>query len=203
MSVVGPSKAGKSTFINTLLKSDMIYPLPEKYFYYYGQIAPKEKLEFILYKQGLPDIDAIPPHSVVILDDLMTEIGKEASMLNLFTRIAHHNKCFVIYVTQNLYHQSKNCRTMSLNVHYLVLFKNVRDRSIIHTLARQMFPGNSRYLVEAFEHATREPYTYLFIDLQANTPSIIRIRSDLFNDDEGQNVFINKKEIDDYDRDND
>ncbi len=194
MAVVGPSKSGKSTFINKLLQSDIIFPQPEHYFYFYGQIIPKDKLNHVIYKQGLPNVDSIPSQSVVVLDDLMHEVGKNDSMLNLFTRVAHHRQCFIIYVTQNLFHQSKNCRSMNLNVHYLVLFKNVRDRTIIHKLAMQMYPKNIKFLVDAFEEATSEPYTYLFMDLQANTPSIIRIRSDLFNE-MGQKVFINKMEM--------
>ena len=35
-------------------------------------------------------------------------------------------------------------RNISLNIHYIILFKNPRDSQQISTLARQMYPGNSR-----------------------------------------------------------
>ena len=44
----------------------------------------------------------------------------------------------VIFLTQNLFHKNKHMRTISLNAHYLVLFKNPRDVEQFTTLARQM-----------------------------------------------------------------
>ena len=45
----------------------------------------------------------------------------------------------------------------------MVLFKSPRDQTIIHTLARQMFPGCGQYLVEAYQNATEKPYSYLLM----------------------------------------
>ena len=63
---------------------------------------------------------------------------------------------------------------MSLNAHYLVLFKNPRDVTQISTLGRQMYVARSKFLVEAFKDATAKPFGYLLLDLKADTPEIIR-----------------------------
>ena len=76
---------------------------------------------------------------------------------------------------------------MSLNAHYLVIFKNPRDANQLATLARQMYPGNSKFLIEAFGDATRKPYGYLLIDLKPDTEDRIRIFSD-----ESQIVYVKK-----------
>ena len=37
--------------------------------------------------------------------------------------------------------------------HYLVLLKSLRDRSQVDHLAKQMFPGHSKYIQESFQDA--------------------------------------------------
>jgi hypothetical protein len=52
----------------------------------------------------------------------------------LSTRIAglghpHHRNISVMYIVQNLFHRGKHHRTIGLNAHYMVVFKNPRDVS--------------------------------------------------------------------------
>ena len=60
---------------------------------------------------------------------------------------------------------------MSLNCHYLVLFKSPRDSSQVNHLAKQMYPGHVKYMQEAFQDATKRPYGYLLCDLKPETPT--------------------------------
>ena len=80
---------------------------------------------------------------------------------------------------------------MSLNAYYLVIFKNPRDQNQLATLARQMYPGNSKFLIEAFKDATQQPYGYLLIDLKPDTEERIRVRTNIFPDDT-QIVYVRK-----------
>ena len=80
---------------------------------------------------------------------------------------------------------------MSLNAHYIVLFKNPRDALQVATLARQMYPGNSKFLIEAFKNATEKPFGYLLLDLKPDTDEKYRIRTNIFPD-ETQYVYIPK-----------
>ncbi len=71
-------------------------------------------------------------------------------------------------------------RTASLNAQYLILFKSPRDKTVVQHLGNQMYPKNSRFLVDAFADATQEPYGYLVLDLRQDTPEDMRIRSHIF-----------------------
>ena len=69
---------------------------------------------------------------------------------------------------------------MSLNCHYLVLFKSLRDSSQVNHLAKQMFPGHVKYVQEAFPDATKRPYGYLLCDLKPEIPSDFRLGTNIF-----------------------
>ena len=72
---------------------------------------------------------------------------------------------------------------MSLNSSYLSLFKNPRDMRQISILVSRMFPGNGGIFVDAFQHATTRPYTYLFIDYRQETKNSMRLRIDILPTD--------------------
>ena len=61
-------------------------------------------------------------------DDQMIDAGKDQRIVNLFTRGSRHHNLSVIYIVQNVFHQGKASRSISLNSHYLVLFNNPRDK---------------------------------------------------------------------------
>ena len=72
---------------------------------------------------------------------------------------------------------------MSLNAHYIVAFKNPRDVTQIATLAKQMYPGNTKFMVEAYRDATSTPYGYLLVDLKPQTVEQLRLRTNIFPDE--------------------
>jgi hypothetical protein len=72
---------------------------------------------------------------------------------------------------------------MSLNAHYIVLIKNPRDANQVATLARQMYPINSKFMLEAYKIATEKSYGYLLIDLKPDTDEKFRLRTNIFSDD--------------------
>ena len=75
------------------------------------------------------------------------------------------------------YRGLRNLRDVSLNSHFLVLFKTPRCQGSINTLAYQLFPGKSKGFLEIFRNATELPFSYLFIDCKSDTPNFIRLRS--------------------------
>jgi len=86
----------------------------------------------------------------------------------------------VLFLVQNLFPKNKFARTISLNAHYMVLFKNPRDASQFQNLARQMYPKKSQFAVEAYKDATREPYSYLLVDLRGEQNEDLRLRANIF-----------------------
>ena len=83
----------------------------------------------------------------------------------------------MVYITQNLFQQSKSSRTISLNAHYLVLFQSPRDKMQIKVLANQL---QTPHMIHAFNDATSIPHGYLLVDLKPNTPDYLRFRTHIF-----------------------
>ncbi len=119
--------------------------------------------------------------NLFIVDDMMGD--KDAIIAKLFTKKSHHGNISVIYIVQNLFHHSKEHRMISLNTSYLCLTKNVRDVSQIVHLGKQLYPNNTKFFQQAYQLATKEPYSYLFADLTPTCPDEIWVRSRIFPTD--------------------
>ena len=143
------------------------------------------------FREGLADLNTLntKKRTLVIIDDLMTETDKSVS--NLFTKGSHHCNLSVLHLVQNVFDKNKHTRTISLNAHDLVIFKNPQDASQITHLAKQMYPGHVRYLQEVFADATSEAYGYLFIDLKQETPEHLHLHTRIMPN-ETQYVYMRK-----------
>ena len=128
--------------------------------------------------------------NLIVIDDLMAETNERVT--SLFTKKSHHRNTSVLYLVQNLFPKNKESRTISLNTHYMVVFKNPRDATQMSHLARQMYPGRVKFVQEAFKDATRLPYGYLLVDLKQDTPEDMRLRTAIFPDDDVQYVYLPK-----------
>jgi len=71
-------------------------------------------------------------------------------------------------------------RTISLNAQYLVFFKSPRDSSQFVHLAKQVFPHNTRYAVEAYKLATEKHFSYFLPNLRNEQDGLLRLRSNVF-----------------------
>ena len=190
--VAGPTQSGKTEFVKHFIENleDMVTPLPTRIVWSYGEWQPAyqtllDKVDFV---QGLPDLPLYSKEPLlVVIDDQMH--GVDHRITSLFTKGSHHRNLSIIYIVQNLFDQHKEHRTISLNSHYLVIFKNPRDGSQIVHLAKQMYPGKTHYLRRAFALATGQPHGYLLIDLKQATPEGMRLRSHIFPG-ESQEVYV-------------
>ena len=180
--VAGPTGCGKSSWIKQLLTNlRKIIPRPEKIYWCYSEWQHLyETIDDVEFVDGLLNVDSLDKkiRNLVIIDDLMDE--KDESVKKLFTKTSHHRNTSVLYITQNIFEQHRDSRTISLNSQYMVAFKNPRDPSQIKHLAGQMFPANSSYMLDAFLKATTKEYGYLFIDLTQTTSDNYRLRTSVF-----------------------
>lgn len=87
----------------------------------------------------------------------------------------------VLLLTQNIFQKNAKFRDVSLNATYVVIFKNPRDKTQISSFSRQFSPGNSKYIVKAYEALTAKPHTYLLFDSHQQTDDQIRIRTNILN----------------------
>ena len=194
--ISGPSGSGKSVFVERLLehRGELINPPVHRVIWSLGVAQPAlEKrwsgrgVEFV---EGLPDLENLPENSLIIIDDQMSET--DVSISNLFTKGSHHNRVSVIYIVQNVFGKNKHMRTISLNSHYLILFKNPRDASQSTHLAKQMYPGKVGYFQSAYKDATSGAHGYLLCDLRQSTPDHLRLRTQIFPDDPAHVVYVEK-----------
>ena len=88
---------------------------------------------------------------------MMDDVLSDSSMIKVFTERSHHQNISVVFVTQNIFHQGRRARTISLNTQYMVLFEKARDRQQIKTLAKQMYPEDWPSFVARFKMDTRQP----------------------------------------------
>ena len=125
--------------------------------------------------------------NLIVFDDQMIDASKDKRIVNLFTRGSHHRNRSVIYIVQNLYHQGKGSRSISLNSHYLVLFKNPRGKLQIVTLAKQRYLGQTNFFLNQYEEAVKRPFGYLLIDLKTTTQDNCRLRTNALPSEESFN----------------
>lgn len=189
--MAGPTQSGKTCFtfdlINNIAK--LISPTPTQVIWCYGEYQDKlaELPSFVKTVEGLEGLSNIDKNerNLIILDDLMNEGGNAQELADLFTKGSHHRNLSVIMIVQNLFHQGKIMRTLSLNAHYLLLFKNPRDASQVRYLGNQLFPGKSKFFTEAYKQATLRPHGYLLLDLTQRAPENKRVLSDILPSEEG------------------
>ena len=184
--ISGPTMCGKTFFLKEILKfrDILITPVPTKIYFCYKSWQKtyddfKELIPNIVFIKGLIDFDDlnINHKNMIIFDDLMKECIESESVMNIFTVGSHHKNTSTFFLTQNIFAQGKFSRDISLNANYMIIFRNPRDLQQIQVLARQMFPNDSKFLIESFQDSTLKPHGYLFLDLKQSTESRNRIQS--------------------------
>ena len=181
--IPGPSQCGKTQWTLKFIKhiNQMVSPSIERivwcYSIYQDIFDDQKNIEF---HEGIPSEAMFDGkrRTLLILDDLMSQVDDLVE--NIFTKLSHHKSVSVLFLTQNLFFKSKQARTISLNSHHIVIFKNARDAMQISNLARQMYPGNRKFMIEAFKDATSGPYGYLLIDMKPYTEEAYRLRTNIF-----------------------
>lgn len=191
--VAGTSGSGKSTFLFELFKNanSMFTMIPKKIIYCYSTYQSlfddmKEHVENIEFFEGLPTKDDMDmwtmetDFKILVIDDLAQKASQSVDIVNLFTIYSHHHNFSVFFVVQNLFTGGKYFRTISLNSHYFVLFNNQRDKLQIQALAKQMFPGETHYFMDAYRKATNKKYSYLLVDVSPHSNPLYKLRTDIF-----------------------
>ena len=181
------TRSGKTTFtLNLLSYLDKMFTEPiNKIYYFYGVWQSSFESfagDKLVYLQELPTEERINSltngdHNLVIIDDMQITALNDPFVANLFCRESHKNLS-VFLLLQNLFHQGKYARDISLNSHYFILFKNPRDCQQIRYLGTQL--GIRKKLTSAYEDATLLPFSYLLIDLSPKSESTYMLRSHIF-----------------------
>ena len=185
--VAGPTNSGKTELVKRIIKNieSLVDPIPSQIIWAYSEFqnayTEMQGWKNVEFCEGLPDFDALKATKhipkLLILDDLM-HLSDSSKLTQLFTKGSHHHNISVLNLVQNIFYTK--LRTARINSQYLLLMKNPCDRLQISTLAHQLYPKNTKYLIEAYTDATRDPYSYLLLDLHQRTEDNLRLRAKIF-----------------------
>lgn len=196
--IAASTGSGKTWLMKRLIDAahDVCTDPPVEIIYCYGTWQPLfDEMKNVTFHEGMIDFNSDfgkdGKARWIVIDDLMEKAKNNDEMNSLFTKYSHHYNLSVFFLVQNLF--AKHLRTISLNCHYFIIFKNPRDSSNIIHLAKQLYPGNINYLVESYRDATAKPYSYLFIDMKQSTDERFRLIGNYMSkDDEFMIAYINK-----------
>lgn len=199
--VVGCSQSGKSEYIKNMLLNynEMFDPPPARALFCYSvwQKAYQELEEtlgdFIEFRTSIPSKDELielwnrnKDETILILDDKMPIIKDDQTgrhIAEIVCVLSHHCHVSCFLTTQNVFH-NRILREISLNCHYMVLFKNSRSALQVKTLATQIMPSNVNFFMESYFKATDCKYGYLVIDLSPDSIELYRLRTKVFPENE-------------------
>lgn len=206
--VAGSSMSGKSTFCKRIFQNqdEMFSEKPVKIIYCYKGLLSQQFIGInnIECHYGLPTLETVKhwiekfagKMFVLCLDDLMLDLSQESLFEELTTRLVHHSNICLIVTLQNIFQKGKTNRTSSLNAHYIVLMRTMRDRTQIKLLGTQIFGNKGKQFMEAYSDAVDnyqgENYPYLFVNCHPS-PIVSRLNCQLFS-----NIFSDEKPLINY-----
>ena len=234
--IIGCTGSGKSmTILRWLRYPDRVFR--EKFrniYYFYGSCHQKifnhKKLSHVKFSNNMKLLAKLiktrhpKPGILIVLDDLMTKMANDKTILDLYTKGSHHNNISVINVVQNIFFKSPLMVTLKENSQYYFV-KLVINEQKIKLLATHIGAPD---LVAAYNDSTmRDRYAGVLVDnnVQSNIRKLTRIRNRLtsrtpglyisdksFNDNvkkkvlkkiDDDNYFLDMKMLDDQDEDKD
>ena len=181
ISLVGPSKTGKSQLIYNWLKIGTFQTKFYKIYFFYQHSQPLydvmqkeiQKLEFVraVNFEIIASLKNDGTNYLLIFDDSCEEICISKAFVDIATA-GRHRGLSTIYIKHNLFHQSKLGRDVELQNTHIVLFKSPRDVMQVTTLSTQLGLGSE--LVDWYRDATSVPFGHLLIDLSPRTDDRLR-----------------------------
>ncbi|KAL3105717.1 hypothetical protein niasHT_029002 [Heterodera trifolii] len=165
----------------------MFDPPPKVIVWAYGEYSsqiPELERQGVVPHAGPPSeemLKKLPKPFLIVYDDLMGDIDAK-KLADLYTKKSHHNNFSMIFLTQNLF--DKAMRVPRSIAQYIFLMRAPSDMLSIRNLASQMFPREQGFLMDAYKQACADPYGYLLVTLHANRDNLLRLRTNIFPDDE-------------------
>jgi hypothetical protein len=113
---------------------------------------------------------------LLIFDDLISVVAESRDAENAFYVSSSKFGVSIVLTSQNIFHRSTKLRNISLNCNLIGLTQNLRDATQVASLARQLYPENPQFLVDAYHKTMRlKPFNYLLINLQPLCDDRLRV----------------------------
>ena len=167
--ISGSSSAGKTYFAKQLLSANLFNV--KRIYYFHPDIQETFPIDWcndfstkIVCQAGLPtmdDISQMPVHSVIVLDDLFTEVAQSKLMSYLFRVLSSKKKLHVIVMTQRYYAEG----SQGLNIRNCSNFHILMSNADARTNMRVAFSmGLEKDIRKAIEVNKSKLYPYIAID---------------------------------------
>ena len=167
--ISGSSSAGKTYFAKQLLASKLFDV--KRIYYFHPDIHESFPIDWcndsnteIVCQAGIPtleDINQMPKQSVIVLDDLFTEVAKSDLMSYLFRVLSSKKKLHVIVMTQRYYAEGSKGLNIRNCSNYHVLMSNTDVRTNMRVAFSMGLDKEIRAAIKANE---KKLYPYIVID---------------------------------------
>ena len=190
--IVGPSGSGKTLFVRDLLlnldnftiekpkKTILMYTVWQPA---YDQMQSEQLIDaFIQDNSELESqLDSYTTGEEVlfIFDDMISSTNIDF-ISKLFMVQGRHKNISLIFITQQGFRNNEAFKSISNNTGYMVLMKNKRNVSDVQNLAKQITPGPRPLLKQIWDTATKDSYSYLFLNLMNESKNETKYLSHLF-----------------------
>ena len=190
--ICGPSRCGKTFFVGELIENIhsfarnppdtivYVYSIWQNKFDELGNIVTHFIQDDMNIEENIK-LRCEGERSLVIFDDMINSTSL-AYLAKLFTVDARHMNMSVAFLTQRMFVNNEYFCQISQNSDFFCVFKNPRNSSEIRTLAQQITPGHMK-LIDIYQEATKDPFSYLFINLTQECEERVKYLSHLFNDE--------------------
>ena len=177
--VSGPTRCGKTRLVHRILEKQLIKPFATRIIWVFSVWQPdydfiRKRYYGIEFEKGWRDeiFYSLRPEqrNILVQDDQIGVASSSTTVADLFTKGSHHRNLTVISLVQNVHNQGKSRKTILLNSHYSVVFRNGRNTSQFRNMAYQICSNDGKWLVDSFTNAISKSYWYLVLDHHPSTP---------------------------------
>jgi len=120
-------------------------------------------------------------------------------VFDLFTKSSHHRNISFILITQNLFHQGRFCRDISLNAKYSVALKKSETRVNLNTWRDRCILKITIVYTSRIWKLPRER-TVISLDFAQDTDDRLRYRTNVFPDEYPPIICMPTKKGDEADK---
>jgi hypothetical protein len=134
-------------------------------------------------------------NNFIVFDDVLTNLISDKKLNDYISKFfihrVHHSNIVCALLIQNLFPQ--HCRNISLNATYIIIFKQIRDKTSCRIISQQLKPKFPNFIPEALELATKgKRGSFIVVDLHHDTPDEFRFRNFIWPTDDMHFYFAAK-----------
>ena len=200
--ISGMSNSGKTCLVKSIIEhADTLFEhKPDKILFIFKHWQPiyqsiESENSNVSFLNQIPGEDELlnltsgNKHSMLICDDMLTELCANSFILSLFTRLSHHLNISTILLLQSHSIPNKFSSILNRNCHYTILMRSPRDAHAIRAIGCQL--NDYKNLQAAYKDATGiSPFTYLLIDCHPKSDVKIRYKSLILPTDDACVVYL-------------